>query len=216
MTDRQKPKPKPSYISLQLRADAARLLLPADHHLIAAGARPEDLPRIEVEPEDKLHITLAFLGRAVDPAPVARACRAVAMSWGPTVVTALVGGVGTFLVPPGLSRERQRQVVWRAVGSPSLHALRAALLSALDEERVPVDRGLERGAWVPHVTLLRAPATLNLGTLTMQPHAGAAQTGLPLDFTALRCRDVDGTITSHPFGGPDGVYPFGTAVEVAP
>jgi 2'-5' RNA ligase len=93
-------------------------------------------------PAEKIHLTLAFLGR-LEPAALARA-RELAAEVGGSTFAMTLDGVGAF---------RNAQVAWAAPAQVplALRSLQASLAASLRD----ADFELEERAFAPHVTLAR-------------------------------------------------------------
>lgn len=110
-------------------------------------------PGTEFEPPEKLHITLAFLGKHV----TGEQRQAVT-----AVMNQVTREVGPIRIHLGLLRKfriRWREVVWVAVDEPTevLPLMRAKLVQGLTERGVKVDDTFDAHGWTPHVTLARGP-----------------------------------------------------------
>jgi 2'-5' RNA ligase len=111
------------------------------------AAIPLGIDRARREPEERLHLTVRFLGE-VDPAAEALLRERLRALEGPAVEVGLAG-VGTFGEPP--------RVLWAGLAPPApLLALAAAVEGAVRASGLPPTDG----PFAPHVTLarLRAPA----------------------------------------------------------
>jgi 2'-5' RNA ligase len=97
-------------------------------------------PGFRVEPSDKLHITLVFIGEVIDPKPYIEALKSIQIA----PFDILIDGVGKFV---------NRQVVYFAkiCDNERLSALADNVLSALQS----IDGNL-RYKFTPHITLARA------------------------------------------------------------
>jgi RNA 2',3'-cyclic 3'-phosphodiesterase len=110
-------------------------------------------PAIRVNPAERVHLTLHFLGHLPVPEVEALPARLSAIAGRHHQFEVMVSGVGAF---PGLSRP---QVLWAGIGGvemPRLTALQADLGVGLHEAGLPVEERRFR----PHLTLARIPRPL--------------------------------------------------------
>ncbi len=96
------------------------------------------------EAAEKYHVTLLYLGKNRDPAPIIEALARIAIPR----LTLTVGGVGTFDNPDW-------GVVWAGVSGQmtQLHQLKGAVDGAMEGAGIPVPRR----PYIPHVTLAFTP-----------------------------------------------------------
>lgn len=142
------------------QATAVRLIRAKEHSgaMVALMLDPSDTAALisamppQLLPEDGLHVTLAYLGKAADLtrqqcADIDSALSAVVAGFGP--ITGTVGGLGYFNQDPeGL------RVLYASYDAPALPALRQEVVNTLKAWGVPVD---ETHGFTPHITLAYCP-----------------------------------------------------------
>ena len=124
------------FIALPTDAETRTALMAYQRSLRALG-----LQGSETRPEN-LHITLAFLGKLPDPAPVIEAMRAVRPS----------GSLSLLLDRPGRYVQRDGALLWLGPGRDRpVQRLAAALTSELKSRGLPV----QERPYQAHITLMR-------------------------------------------------------------
>jgi 2'-5' RNA ligase len=134
-------------IKLMLPINAARASVASGESIL----RVVPAPGLEFEPVNKLHVTLAFLGKMISDHvryDVLRACCEVAEHLGP--IEATLGALARF-------RQHNRDVVYRTVDAPALFALRNELIFQLHRQDIRPDDTFTKNGWTPHVTIARVP-----------------------------------------------------------